>query len=131
MEVSMAIKKIDTAREEMRVLGDAANETAGDTNHWSSPEFWTMAGAALANLSTVAVLLGWMNQSDAQDLVKALTALLGATQVIVMNSMLVWKYVAGRLQMKTQIAEARMQCMAMVATERLRTEAMLAEKPRA
>jgi len=122
----MTMQSVSTIREEMRVLNDTANDAVqGDTGTWLSAEFWTMAGAAIANLATVAVLLGWVNQADAETVVKAVTAVLAAAQVIIVNSILVWKYVSERIQFKARIIEKRMEYMTLVAAEKVRAEAML------
>lgn len=109
--------------EEMRVMGEAvaATDAATDpTAHWMTPEFWTMVGGAVANLLTVGVLMGWLNQDDAATVTKSVTALLGATQVIVLNSVLVWKYVAGRTTLRAKLIDARYQYMSAVAVEKMR-----------
>jgi anti-sigma-K factor RskA len=123
----MTMQSASTIREEMRVLNDTANDVVPvDTNSWLSSEFWTMAGAAIANLATVAVLLGWVNQADAQTVVKAVTAVLGAAQVIIVNSILVWKFISERIQLKARIIEKRMDYVTLVAAEKVRAEGLVA-----
>jgi uncharacterized membrane protein YeaQ/YmgE (transglycosylase-associated protein family) len=120
----MAIKKpIDTVREELRVLNAAADD-AGTAKlmSWMTPEFWTVAVGAVGNLVTVAVLLGWVNMSQAEELTKAITAVLGASQVLVLNSVLIWKYLTGRQELRAQMVDARYRYMEAVAVERLRAE---------
>jgi len=123
-EATMATKKpIDTVREELRVLNSAADD-ANTTNllSWLTPEFWTMAIGAIGNLVTVGVLLGWVSQSQAEDLTKAVTALVGASQVIVLNTVLIWKYLTGRQELRAQMIDARYRYMEAVAVERLRAD---------
>ena len=47
---------------------------------------------------------------------------MGATQVIIVNSVLVWKYIAGRNKIQTAKIEAHYHYMEAVATEKLRAE---------
>ncbi|NDD52620.1 hypothetical protein EBZ39_01860 [bacterium] len=114
---------VDSVREEMRVLNAAAADAAdvATTLHWSSPDFWTMVSAAVTNVISVLVLIGWIQASNVQELTAALTALVGATQVIVVNSVLVWKYLSGRNELKARMLDSQYQYMAMVAVEKLRT----------
>jgi hypothetical protein len=112
----MATKKpISSIREEMRALGQAADEAAVDVttdNNWFTPEFWTLVVAAATNVVSVAVVLGWLNTADAAELTKALSALLGAAQVIMINSALVWKFLSARSEAKQAAAAAKYQYMA-------------------
>jgi uncharacterized membrane protein YeaQ/YmgE (transglycosylase-associated protein family) len=120
----MATKKpIDIVREELRVLNDAADD-ASTTKlmTWMTPEFWTVAVGAVGNLVTVAVLLGWVNMSQAEELTKAITAVLGASQVLVLNSALIWKFMTGRQELRAQMVDARYRYMEAVAVERLRAD---------
>ena len=122
----MAMKKsVAVVREELRVLNDAVNDVTpavDAVSSWLTPEFWTMAGGAVTNLVTVAVLIGWINLSESEAIIKSLTALVGATQIVVLNSALIWKYMAGRTQLKSQIIAARFRYMEAIAVEKLRAE---------
>lgn len=122
--MAAAKKSVETIREELRVLNAAVNEAAADAakESWLTPEFWTMAGAALTNLVTVAVLVGWVDRSNADALMTAVSALIGASQVIVINTALVWKFIANRTQAKAQVAEARYRYMEAIAVEKFRAE---------
>lgn len=104
----MASKRM-SIREEMRVLGEAADDAVGtsSTNDWLTPEFWSMVIASATNLVAVAVVMGWLSATDAETLTKALSALLGASQVILVNAALVWKYIASRASVKRAAIEAR------------------------
>lgn len=104
----MATKKL-SIREEMRVLGEAADDAAGSvtTNDWFTPEFWAMVVAAASNLVAVAVVMGWLSVSDAEMITKAVSALLGAAQVILVNSALVWKFISARATVKRAAIEAK------------------------
>lgn len=90
------------------------------TDNWLTPEFWTMATAVVTNVLTVAALLGFVNVSDVQELTKALTAIITATQLVVVNAVLVWKYLSGRQKLRAQLVSARYHMMETVAVERLR-----------
>ena len=122
--MAAAKKSVETIREELRVLTAAADDaTAGAAkDSWLTPEFWTMAGAAVTNLVTVAVLVGWIDRSNADALMTAVSALLGASQVIVVNTALVWKFIANRTQTKAQMVEARYRYMEAIAVEKFRAE---------
>jgi hypothetical protein len=114
-------QSVETVVAEMRVL----NELAGDavpSDTWLTPAFWTMAAAALTNLVTVAVLIGWVDSAQAEVLTKAAVAVLGAAQVIVVNSVLVWKFIAGQNAVQKEKITARYHYMEAVAVEKLRAK---------
>ena len=118
----MATQSINTVREELRVLNSAADDVNVQTDGWFTPEFWTMAIGAVTNLIAVGVLVGWVDQSQAETLTKAVTAIVGATQIVVLNSALIWKYLAGRTEIKAQMIDARFRYMEAVAVEKMRAE---------
>lgn len=122
--MATAKKSIDTIREELRVLNAAGDDAvARDVkDNWLTPEFWTMATAAITNLCTVAVLIGWVDQSNADSLMKAVSALLVASQVIVVNTALIWKFISSRTQVKVQVAQARYRYMEAIAVEKFRAD---------
>jgi hypothetical protein len=93
-----------------------------DTGNWLTPEFWTMAVGAVSNLIAVGVLVGWVDTSQAETLTKAVTAIVGATQIVVLNSALIWKYLAGRTELRAQMIDARYRYMEAVAVEKMRAE---------
>ena len=105
----MATVPVESRVEKLRVLSAAANDSAvaaANNLNWLTPEFWTMVATAGTNLVAVAVLLGWVNTMQAEDLTKALSALVGATQVIVLNTALVWQYLRGRSQLRAKLVDA-------------------------
>lgn len=118
----MATQSINTVREELRVLNSAADDVNVQTDGWFTPEFWTMAIGAVTNLIAVGVLVGWVDQSQAETLTKTVTAIVGATQIVVLNSALIWKYLAGRTEIKAQMIDARFRYMEAVAVEKMRAE---------
>ncbi len=114
---------VDAVREEMRILNSAADDSnEGGLLNWLTPDFWTMVGSAVTNLVAVAVLIGWVNSSQAEGLSQALTALVGATEVLVLNTALVWKYLSGRAELRTRVAEMKYQAAAQLAIERMRAK---------
>lgn len=119
----MATKKsVETVREELRVLNAAADDANVESGNWLTTEFWTMAVGAVTNLVAVAVLVGWVDSSQAETLTKAVTAIVGATQIVVLNSALIWKYLAGRTEIRAKMIDARYHYMEAVAVEKMRAE---------
>lgn len=107
--------------EELRELNTLVED--GDktfVDRWMTPEFWTMVTTASTNLLAVAVLIGWINADQVEGLGAAVTALIGATEVIVVNTVLVWKYISGRNEIKAQMLDAKYRYMEAIAVERLR-----------
>lgn len=129
--MASAKKSIETVREELRVLNSAADDAASAVNtasgagSWLSPEFWTMASAAATNLVTVAVLIGWVNHTDADAMLKAVSALLGASQVLVLNTALIWKFLTGRTEVRAAMISAQYRYMETIAVEKFRAEQRL------
>jgi hypothetical protein len=119
----MSVKQpIDTFTAEMRVLHELAGPTGADDT-WLTPAFWTMAGVAVTNLITVAVLVGWIDATQAETLTSAAAALIGAAQVIIVNTALVWKFISGRNQVQIAKIEAKArsaESLAIMAVEQLR-----------
>lgn len=119
----MASKKsVEMVREELRVLNAAADDANVDTTNWLTPEFWTMVTVAGTNLIAVGVLIGWVDSTQAEVLTKAITAIVGATQIVVLNSALVWKYLASRTELRAHMIDARYRYMEAVAVEKMRAE---------
>jgi hypothetical protein len=115
-------KSVQTVREELRVLNAVADDANVDDGNWLTPEFWTMAIGAVTNLIAVGVLIGWVDQSQAESLTKAVTAIVGAAQIVVLNTALIWKYIAGRTEVKAHMIDARYRFMEAVAVEKMRAE---------
>lgn len=111
----------EAVRAEMRLLNAEADAVPGvSLTDWSTPEFWTMVVSSITNLVTVAVVLGWLSSTDAETVTKALSALIGAGQVILVNGLLVWRFISARAQVKQAMVTARYNYMAAVTTERMR-----------
>jgi len=114
-------KSVRTVCEELRVLNSAADDAnLNNLLNWLTPEFWTLAVGSIGNITTVLVLLGWVNRGQAEELTKIVTALIGATQVIVLNTALLWKYLSGRQQLRAQLLDAKYRYMETVTLEKLR-----------
>lgn len=121
----MAIRKM-SIREEMRTLGEAAEAAVGTSTStdWLTPEFWAMVVSAVTNIVAVATVLGWLSASDASALTQALSALIGAAQVIVVNAALVWKFISARTIVKKAAIESKYAYM----TTALQLQQLRAEK---
>lgn len=119
----MATKQpISSIREELRELGQAADDVAPVGSDWFTPEFWTMVVSAVTNLITVGVVLGWISGSDAETINRSLAALIGAAQVIIVNAALVWRYISARVAVKEAMIDARYRYMEAIAVERIRAK---------
>lgn len=120
----MAMKKsVSVIAEELRML----NETAEDKSvagllDWFTPDFWTTAGTAVTNIIAVAAVLGWVERSNVEGLTQAVVALVGAAEVVILNSALVWKYLSGRQELRAQIVDAKFRYMESIAIEKLRVD---------
>lgn len=66
-------------------------------------EFWTTVGGLLANLLVVLVAIGYINREDADQLTSSVGSIVAAVQMLVVNGMLIWKYIASRTQLKQAI----------------------------
>jgi hypothetical protein len=118
----MATKKpVTAAKKDLRVMTDSvAPQAFVDVERWLTPEFWTMVGAGVTNLIAVAALLGWLDHAQVEGVTKALTGLVGAVQVVLINSVLIWKYLSGRAELRARVAEMRYQTESMLAMEKMR-----------
>lgn len=116
-----AMKPVDTYREDLRVFGEGFGDLDAKTN-WLSPEFVTLAGTVLTNVIGVLVLIGWVDAEGASELTKAVVACVGAVQTIAVNSVLVWKYLAGKAAEKAKVAEFRAEYMKSVQVARIQAD---------
>jgi hypothetical protein len=67
-------------------------------------------------------MIGWVDQTQAQDITKAVSALIGATQVLVLNTVLVFKYLTQRQQLKVEAMRAKYDYVTAVTIEKMRAE---------
>lgn len=116
----MTKKSVDTIREELRVLNAAANDGIPQ-NEWITPEFVAMVSSVVVNLLSAATLVGWVDASSAQEIAKAATAILTGVGTVVVNGLLVWKYLSGRQAIRAQMVEARYRYMETIAIEKMRS----------
>lgn len=100
---------IDT--EEKSVLGN-----------WLTPEFWTMTVTVATNLLMVATVLGWLTATEVEMLTKTITAMVAAAEVILVNGLLVWKFIHDRTALRAEMLHAKYRLMESVAVERLRAQ---------
>lgn len=113
--MGMAKKSTATVAEELRVLGSFADspEIANMLNVLT-PDFWATIGTAVTNLVTVAALLGWIHPNT-EGLTQAIIALVGAAEVVALNSVLIWKYLQNRQDLRTRAMEAKFRYMEAIA----------------
>jgi hypothetical protein len=123
--MSTVKKPVDRQTAEFRVLTDFftsffASEEKAAADKWVTPEFVTTTTTVLTNLMAVLVLLGWLNSTDVEALTKAIVALVGAGEVIAVNSILIWKFVSSRLAAKNRVLEMKYQYVEALAIEQMR-----------
>lgn len=120
--MSTSKKPVKTQVENIRILdflGFGADEKSS-LEKLFTPELVTTVTTAVSNLLAVLVLLGWMNTTDVETLTKAVTAVVGGISVIAANSLLIWKYLAGRFAVKQQLLEMKYRYAETVTVERMR-----------
>lgn len=121
--MSTAKKSVSTRVEELRSFGEAAEGTALEgLDKWLTPEFWTMAVASVGNVVAVLALIGWLEHSQVETVTKALTALISASEVILVNGLLIWKYIAGRQEIAQQVMASRLRMREDVAYAKLQIQ---------
>lgn len=120
--MSMTAKKnVENVRAELRTFGEAVEGTVFEgLDKWLTPEFWTMAVASVGNIVAVLALIGWLDHTQVETVTKALTALITASEVILVNGLLVWKFLAGRQELRQQIMAARLRVAEEVVVAKLR-----------
>lgn len=117
----MTKKSVDTLREELRVLNTAVSDNTVSQD-WLTPEFISMASTVLVNVLAAATLVGWIDATQAAALSKAITAIVAALGTVLANALIVWKYLAGRAEVKSQQIDAQFRYMESIAIEKLRAE---------
>jgi len=106
--------------EEVRMLDSADNVTGGQ---WLTPEFLSLCATVAVNLVTAATVIGWIDATQAQELTKAVSAIVAAVSVISVNGLVVWKYLAGRTELQAQKIQAQYRYLEVVAAERMQLQA--------
>jgi hypothetical protein len=102
--------------EEMRMLESADNAVSVQ---WITPEFLSLLATVAVNLVTAATVVGWIDATQAQELAKAVSAIIAAVSVISVNGLVVWKYLAGRNELQSQKIQAQYRYLEVVASERI------------
>jgi hypothetical protein len=101
---------------EVRML-DSADNTG--SNQWITPEFLSLLTTVAVNLVTAATVIGWIDSTQAQELAKAVSAIIAAVSAISVNGLVVWKYLAGRNELQSQKIQAQYRYLEVVASERI------------
>jgi hypothetical protein len=116
-------KSVESVVAELRVLNSAVEETPVDAGilGWFTPDFWATAVTAVGNIIAVAAILGWVDKTSVDGLTVAVTAVIGAAEVIVTNSLLIWKYLAARQEFRLRIMDKKFAYMEAVAVEKIRS----------
>ena len=118
--MSSVKKPVSAPVEDFKFITDWFSKEEADVTKWVTPELVTTVTTAVSNLLAVLVLVGWLSSSDVETLTKAVTALVGASEVIVVNSILIWKFIASRTMLKKQIMTLKYQYVESVAVEKVR-----------
>ena len=63
-------------------------------------EFWSTAGAILANVLVVMVALGRMSPEQADQINTALGQLVTTVPIVIANLLVIWRYIASRTAVK-------------------------------
>jgi hypothetical protein len=69
-----------------------------------------------------------VGRTQADGLVAAITAIIGASELIVVNSALIWKYLTTKAAVKAQMIESRYSYMEYVMAERMRSPSNVTKK---
>lgn len=123
--MAMTKKSVDAPVADLKLLTDLFNGWFGAeeqeiVNKWATPELATTIVTTVSNLLAVLVLVGWLSATDVEMLTKAVAALIGAGEVIIVNSVLIWKFIAARMAVKQQMLAMKYQYVEAVTVEKLR-----------
>lgn len=99
---------VDAPTAEARIFGDVEDRIK-ELDNLTRHEFWAMAAVALTNLISVAAVMGWVDTTSVEVLTKSITALVGGTEIIVVNAILLYKYFSGAQTVKHEIVRARIE----------------------
>lgn len=109
----------ETAVAEMRVLNAVASESTPVTK-WITPELVSMVSSVAVNLITAATVVGWLDATDAQEITKAVSAVIAGVGTISVNALIVWKYLSGREEVEKEVVHAQYRYAETVMVERMR-----------
>lgn len=91
---------------QMRVLAEVAGDNPAPSS-WFNSDFWKTAAAAVSNIITVAVLIGWVRATDSEALTESVVALVGAAEVIFINSALIWRHLTAKKEVEIEQLRAK------------------------
>jgi hypothetical protein len=120
-KTSASKQPVESLRAELRVLNNAATDVADDKD-WITPEFVSMVSSVAVNLITAATVVGWLDANNAQEVTKAITALIAAASTISVNGFIVWKYLGGREAVKKEAIQAQYRYAETLLVERMRAD---------
>lgn len=120
------IVTIDNPTAAVRMLDSAPS----NFKEWITPEFISLLSTVAVNLLTAAVVIGWVDATQAQELSKAVTTILTAVSTISVNGMIVWKFLAGRQAVQVEKITAQYRYATAVVHERMVAAERKAVKPR-
>jgi len=120
-KTSVSKQPVDALRAELRVLNNAATDVV-DNKNWVTPEFVSMVSSVAINLITAATVVGWLDSNNAQEVTKAVTALIAAAGTISVNGFIVWKYLGGREAVKKEAIQAQYRYAETLLVERMRAD---------
>jgi hypothetical protein len=109
----------ETAVAEMRVLNAVAAENTATTK-WITPELISMVSSVAVNLITAATVVGWLDATDAQEITKAVSAVIAGVGTISVNALIVWKYLSGREEVEKEVVHAQYRYAETALVERMR-----------
>lgn len=109
----------EAAVAEMRVLNAVASENTPATK-WITPELISMVSSVAVNLVTAATVVGWLDATDAQEITKAVSAVIAGVGTISVNALIVWKYLSGREEVEKEVVHAQYRYAETVMVERMR-----------
>lgn len=112
-----SVNTLDSVVAEMRVLNAAA--ATSNNAEWLTPELVAMVGSVAANLITAAAVVGLLDASSAQEIIKATSAVIAAVGTISVNAVIVWKYLSGRAEIKKEVVQAQYRYAELALVERV------------
>lgn len=118
--MSSVKRPVSAPVEDLKFITDLFSREETEVSKWLTPELVTTVTTAVSNLLAVMVFIGWLTTADVETLTKAVTALVGASEVIVVNSVLIWKFIASRTALKKQLMTMKYQYVEAVNVEKVR-----------
>lgn len=113
------VQPFDAAVAEMRVLNSVVSENTPVTK-WVTPELVSMVSSVAINLITAATVVGWLDATEAQEITKAVSAVIAGIGTISVNGLIVWKYLSGREEVEKEVVHAQYRYAETAMVERMR-----------